>query len=790
MSPSRNLTRLILLLLTCFVFVSLAGWGNLIRPVIGKAGGNFNDQKSQKALPLKGQEVVRDESYAPFLVKCPREKKFVREATDLCDGESNYIKKRTEKTQSSFENYLKRFEIPGLNSTDFLQKSIKPVIIGLAISGGGYRSMLTSGGFISALDDRTINSTESGHLGGLLQSSSYIAGVSGGSWLVTSLALYDYLPVTKIRDKSLWKTNEPLLEGIPNFDVSRTAVPISEDDKKKKNLQQLNHDKEIKELAKRGISQLKSWYEIKKTDEFEIENEQNELNSDSENFKKINNGKAEDIGETQLSIIDLIKISLGNVKENNKNINETSTLVTPNKNKGGMKDILKYYSDIHLDVRPKRTEGFQISFTDYWGRAISKRIFPLFNKEKGITISDIRRIKSFKSFDQPFPLLVANSQSPNTEFTSLNSQIFEFSPFEFGSWDSFLKAFVDIKYLGSNFFNGDPINKAQNGKDYICVEGFDNAGFITGTSSSLFNNVLIYIWQVAASTKKETYNAIKKILTNFGLNIDKIDDTQKVVHSDYALFSPNPFYGFKRSENPKEDIYNSTNLFLADGGEDGQNIPFQPLLQNKRKLDIIFAIDSTSDYDNWPNGTSINFSFQRYWSQYSPYSYKTIIPPLKTSNNKKSFHKTVFPSVPFTKDIVEKNYNRRPIFFGCDLDKDYTSIEEVEETSLSRKEEKDLWLPPLIIYYSNSEQSYKSNTSTFKLTYNDNEVFKMIENGYNIATFKNSTLDTSFAQCVSCAILKREFDRRLRVYEEKNFEIPQFCQNCYKKYCWSNKTNT
>lgn len=540
--------------------------------------------------------------------------------------------------------------------------------------------MLTASGVIAAFDEKTSGATSEGHLGGILQSSSYIAGVSGGSWLVSSLALYDYLPISKVVNH--WKLKEPLLEGIPNFDVPKTPQI---------NLNTLEQD-----------SQSKDKTQIKVVPEL--------------NFK---NG----------SLID---------------------------------EILTYYRDLHLDVRLKKDLGFSLSFTDYWGRAIAKRIFPVFIRSPGVTLSDIVKLTSFKKHRQPFPILLANAQNPGAEMTNLDSQLFEFTPFEFGSWDPFLGAFVKIKYLGSALLNGSPTT-TRDGKA-ICVVNFDNLGFITGTSSSLFNNVIIYVWQVAIHSSKETYNAIKSILVAFGLNLDKLDNTQDVVHSDYALYSPNPFNGVQSTEIYADNIVNSTALYLADGGEDGQNIPFQPLIQNFRKLDIIFSVDSTNDMNNWPNGTTINLTHERFYSKDSAYYQGT--------NWAK--HRYYFPKVPTTQEIVENGLNTKPLFLGCELSAyEYLNINKLSPENL----------PPLVVYMANSQQSHLSNTSTFRLTYDDSDVHLMIENGYNIATYKNSSVDKTYSQCVGCAILKRDFDRS--VLKDAGFEIPSFCRQCYDKYCWS-----
>ena len=54
---------------------------------------------------------------------------------------------------------------------------------------------------------------------------------------------------------------------------------------------------------------------------------------------------------------------------------------------------------------------------------------------------------------------------------------------------------------------------------------------------------------------------------------------------------PNPFYGVA----PDTFISSSqTDLSLVDGGEDGENIPLQPLLVKARGVDTIMAIDAVS----------------------------------------------------------------------------------------------------------------------------------------------------------------------------------------------------
>jgi hypothetical protein len=52
---------------------------------------------------------------------------------------------------------------------------------------------------------------------------------------------------------------------------------------------------------------------------------------------------------------------------------------------------------------------------------------------------------------------------------------------EWGSWDPQLSAMMNLSYAGTHLTNGQPDNNTA------CVTGFDDTGFMMGTSASLFN---------------------------------------------------------------------------------------------------------------------------------------------------------------------------------------------------------------------------------------------------------------------------------------------------------------
>jgi len=489
--------------------------------------------------------------------------------------------------------------------------------IAIAASGGGYRALLNGAGAVAAFDSRTAhNSTAAGALGGLLQSSTYLAGLSGGSWLVGSLYANNFTSIQSILDQdtpadnsgSLWQFGNSIFEG----------------------------------PASSGIQLFGS---------------------------------------------------------------------------------VDYFSTIRDEVDGKNNAGYETTITDYWGRALSYQLVNASNGGPAYTFSSIASQDFFTSGNVPLPVIVSDSRKPGVLLVNGNSTVYEFNPWELGSWDPTTFAFAPVEYLGSNFSNGAlPDNE-------MCVRGFDNAGYVFGTSSTLFNQFLLQVNSTGLPSL--VTDALSAILVQIGQDND-----------DIAYYEPNPFMGV----NPETSyIANETRLTLVDGGEDGQNIPLNPLIQPERAVDVIFAIDSSADTAapdpaaNWPNGTSLVATYER---QFLPIG-----------------NGTVFPSIPDQQTFVNLGLNNRPTFFGCNAN-------NISGPS------------PLIVYLPNAPYSYLSNVSTFDPSYNDSERNAIINNGYNVATMGNGTEDKQWPTCVGCAILSRSFGRT-------NTPIPDVCGQCFDRYCWN-----
>ena len=253
------------------------------------------------------------------------------------------------------------------------------------------------------------------------------------------------------------------------------------------------------------------------------------------------------------------------------------------------------------NVEDKENTGFNVTITDYWGRALSYQLVNATDGGPSYTFSSIADQDFFTSGSVPLPFIVTDGRAPGQLLVTGNATVYTFSPWELGSEDPTVFGFVPLEYVGTNFTSGSPSTDQ-------CVTGFDNVGLVMGTSSSLFNSLMTTVNR--ANTTGLFSNALQEalahVLTDVGSSGDDIADW------------PNPFYGYNNDTNPNAQ---SIQLTLVDGGEDNQNIPLHPLIQPNRHVDVIFAVDSSADTNgsyptsgsaqNWPAGISLVATYER-----------------------------------------------------------------------------------------------------------------------------------------------------------------------------------
>ncbi|KAG9793246.1 Lysophospholipase 1 [Exophiala dermatitidis] len=135
-------------------------------------------------------------SYAPVRTSCPNRRQWVRPAQGLSSEEAAWVQGRKPVVLDAFSAYLKRLNITDLDVSGLVNAMKKDnnsgvPTISMAISGGGWGSAMTGIGILRAFDARFADAINE-QTGGLLQSMTYIAGLSGGSWPVMSLSTYNF----------------------------------------------------------------------------------------------------------------------------------------------------------------------------------------------------------------------------------------------------------------------------------------------------------------------------------------------------------------------------------------------------------------------------------------------------------------------------------------------------------------------------------------------------------------------------------------------------------------------
>jgi lysophospholipase len=528
-------------------------------------------------------------NFAPRKIECPGnvdQVGLIRTARqELGKGEDLYIEERRPKAAMALLQWLEKIN----GWQNFKTDQMLPQLA-LVNSGGGYRAFLTGAGIVKGLDSRENMSDTSG----LYQALNYHSGLSGGAWLLSSLAASDWQTVSFLAGK-LWK---------PNFE----------------------------------------------------------------------NG-----------------------------------LLSP----GGSIQPLLNGAQILQDVIQKDDAGFDPTLTDTWSRLLSYQMFEGgINDQNQNTLSSITQKSSFQNHDVPYPIMTAVLVPGGQCEAPRSSPMVEMSPYEWGSWEPGVNAFTDTTYLGSKVNQGVSV-------DNECVVGYDNLGFIMGTSSNVFTEAC------AHSMGQIDMTNITKIMAEATLGNGNVHlgDTS-MPHRDLFATYPNPFGGYPESP----QVADLSELRLTDGGLSDQNCPIWPFIQPARKatVDVLIVSDNSANEESFPDGSQIYNTYE----QAMMYNY------------------TRMPEIPIPAIFVAKKYNKAATFFGC-----------YEPNALT------------IIYLPNVEYSFPSNQSTLRLDYSPDETEGMIRNGVDIVRQGGQT---GWGFCIGCAVMAK-VETQLPASCKKCFDL-----YCYK----------
>ncbi|KAJ7023456.1 lysophospholipase [Mycena alexandri] len=543
--------------------------------IVGLSTNMFGSPTASILLVLSGAASA---AFGPTIQRCPADFQLVRRGQTISAPESQYIKERREKVlPDAFKAYSQNLKRTGTELPKYVQEILEsPQLptVGISTSGGGDRAAIFGAGVLNALDGRNSSSVKKG-TGGLLQAATHLAGLSGGSWLLTSLV----------------QANFPTIQHLVFGDGQK--------------------------------QDFDGW---------------------------------------------LTSFSVWTVSTD------------PAEQAIFAQEILQ-----EIAVKAKH---FPVSVGDAWGRALARHFtngttvnnfFSNTSHGAGILFSDFVNLPTLASREQPFPIMVLNIVSnhingtifPGMNGIPLNSPMFEINIFEMGCYDDVLAAHTPTKHLGTT-------------NESLCVTGFDEAMFLSGTSSNLWNELNRTAESLAAAT------------ANFSLLVNETYPQSPALRLDTSNY-PNPFHGIA------PDTFSDsgeTILSMCDGGEDGQVTPLQPMLVPDRKIDVIVAIDAVDDGGGFAHGASLIATQQR----------MQIFPGGLAA----------FPAVPTTLEGFA-NLTTQPTFFGC-------TPSHIKSAS-----------GPMLVYIANGAPPRDgspplTNTSTGQFIYTESELQGMLAQTFVVAT--------------------------------------------------------
>lgn len=118
-----------------------------------------------------GDDGSEPRGYAPYNVTCPSGITWNRPADSLSTVETDYLNQRQPALDSAWQS---RTSAQGLTMPSRTPK------VAMALSGGGYRAMIHGSG------QAFLQNTTQGSVGDVLGLTSYVGGLSGGSWAIST----------------------------------------------------------------------------------------------------------------------------------------------------------------------------------------------------------------------------------------------------------------------------------------------------------------------------------------------------------------------------------------------------------------------------------------------------------------------------------------------------------------------------------------------------------------------------------------------------------------------------
>lgn len=285
----------------------------------------------------------------------------------------------------------------------------------------------------------------------------------------------------------------------------------------------------------------------------------------------------------------------------------------------GWKFLLAYV-DIAADILEKGNAGFPISLTDAWSRLLSYQFLEGDNGGVATRMSDVKGYSNMTEFNVPMPIVNSNGVDAAAGDCNpdANGTVWEYNPYEFGSWDDAVSAWIPMEYLGTSANSTD------------CAVGFDNLGFIMGMGSNLF---------AYEACIEDDFSGVTSVL----------ETIVKAVHdwdSDTEFGRvPNPFKGYNGDGDETSEVFQVDELYMVDGGIGVHNDPVAPLLEPARNVSVILLSDNSADDDSYPTGEEL----------VEAHEYVANISRISSR----------MPTIPDAATFLAEGLNKRAVFFGC-----------------------------------------------------------------------------------------------------------------------------
>ncbi|KAE9377350.1 lysophospholipase [Stipitochalara longipes BDJ] len=416
---------------------------------------------------------------------------------------------------------------------------------------------------------------------------------------------------------------------------------------------------------------------------------------------------------------------------------------------------------LFVDIGEKYAAGFNVSTGDFLGRDFAYEFLPGARGGLGVTWSGIRNQSKFINHEMPLGMVQATALEADDpryygyQVPSSDSPFYEFTPFEFGSWDSRIGAFTPMEWTGTQISDGSPVNSSA------CVRGFDRASFVMGTASSAFN-----FWEIEDISdgtllpfSKRSLNQLSESETNKIARRDESPNGEILFPAAQlaavlagfnltinltgpSLAFPswlNPFLGSNKSSSSTS---REASITFVDSSESNQSIPLWPLIQPARNTTFIIAYEDGPDAlpYGWIAGTNLHNAYLAANASGLPFP---IIPPVNTIQN--------------------RNYTLKPTLFGCDINLTTTKSSD----------------SPIVLYVANAPYSaYTNYTWTGGAgAFNTAQFNEIFVNSFNQLTQGNGTLDSEWTTCLGCAVIDRSL-------EGIGMQRTKQCQECLGRYCW------